>query len=174
MANTDNLQVKGLHVINPLSLACDLMCAGRSRGRHGIPEARKPPDDTSNVTKITMYNEEDISYSEVSPSFLKDVVYDMTQSIADYGGYTTEQCIYIIDDPRLSDESTLILTLELSGGEFELTYEYDNRAGVKDFPAFDNTDFGRILYDAECDIEQSARDARDIADTEYWLNMTER
>ncbi len=23
------------------------MCAGRSRGRHGIPEARKPPDDTN-------------------------------------------------------------------------------------------------------------------------------
>ena len=111
MANTDNLQVKGLHVINPLSLACDLMCAGRSRGRHGTPEARKPPDDTSNVTKTNMYNEEDISYSEVTASFLKDVVYDMTQSIADYGGYTTEQCIYIIDDPRLTDESKLILTL---------------------------------------------------------------
>nr|DAP58552.1 MAG TPA: hypothetical protein [Caudoviricetes sp.] len=29
-----------------MSLACDLMCAGRSRGTHGTPEARKPPDDT--------------------------------------------------------------------------------------------------------------------------------
>ena len=34
-------------VNNPLPLACDLMCAGRSRGRHGTPEARKPPDDTN-------------------------------------------------------------------------------------------------------------------------------
>ena len=171
MANIYNLQVKGLHVINPLSLACGLLRTGRS---HGTPEARKPPDDTSNVTKTIMYNEEDISYSEVTASFLKDVVYDMTQSIADYGGYTTEQCIYIIDDPQLSDESTLILTLELSGGEFELTYEYDNRAGVKDFPPFDSTDFCGVLYDAEREMERSERSAREIADTERWLNMTER
>lgn len=47
MATKITPQVKCLHVINPLSLACDLMCAGRSRGWHGIPEARKPPDDTN-------------------------------------------------------------------------------------------------------------------------------
>lgn len=174
MANTDNLQVKGLHVINPLSLVFGLLRKERSRGRHGSPEGRNPPDDTSNVTKTTMYNEEDISYSKVTASFLKDVVCDMTQSIADYGGYTTEQCIYIIDDPRLTDESTLILTLELSGGEFELTYEYDNRAGVKDFPPFDSTDFCVVLYNAEREMERSERSAREIADTERWLNITER
>ena len=109
-----------------------------------------------------MYNEEDISYEEVDSRFLKDVVYDMTRSIAQGEGYHEEKCIYIIDDPRLADESTLILTLELIGSELELSYEYDN------------TDFGRILYDAECDIEQSAQDARDIDDTEYCLNMTYR
>lgn len=37
MATSITRQVKCLHVINPLSLACDLMCAGRSRGRHGTP-----------------------------------------------------------------------------------------------------------------------------------------
>ena len=121
-----------------------------------------------------MYNEEDILYEEVDSRFLKDVVYDMARSIAQGEGYHEEKCIYIIDDPRLTDESTLILTLELVGSELELSYEYDNRRNVADFPAFDNTDFGRILYDAECDIEQSARDARDIAETEYWLNMTYR
>lgn len=121
-----------------------------------------------------MYNEEDISYAEVDSRFLKDVVYDMAHSIAQGDYYHEERCIYIIDDPRLADESTLILTLELSGSEFELTYEYDNRRGIADFPAFDNTDFGRILYDVECDIEQSAQSARDVADTEYWLNMTYR
>ena len=54
MATKITPQVKCLHVINPLSLACDLMCAGRSRGRHGIPEARKPPDDTNDKYPTTM------------------------------------------------------------------------------------------------------------------------
>lgn len=121
-----------------------------------------------------MYNEEDIPYAEVDSRFLKDVVYDMVRSIAQGDYYHEERCIYIIDDPRLADESTLILTLELIGSELELSYEYDNRRSVADFPAFDNTDFGRILYDAECDIEQSAQSARDIDDTEYCLNMTYR
>lgn len=56
MANTDNLRVQGPRVINPLSLACDLMCAGRSRGRHGTPEARKPPDDTTYNNKRYDYD----------------------------------------------------------------------------------------------------------------------
>ena len=30
------------------------MCAGRSRGRHGTPEARKPPDDTNDKYPTTM------------------------------------------------------------------------------------------------------------------------
>ena len=47
MAIRINLRVQGPRVINPLSLACDLMCAGRSRGRHGNPEGRNPPDDTT-------------------------------------------------------------------------------------------------------------------------------
>ena len=54
MATKITPQVKCLHVINPLSLACDLTCAGRSRGRHGTPEARKPPDDTNNKYPTTM------------------------------------------------------------------------------------------------------------------------
>ena len=54
MATKITPQVKCLHVINPLSLACDLMCAGRSRGRHGTPEARKPPDDTTTNTQRQM------------------------------------------------------------------------------------------------------------------------
>ena len=54
MATSITRQVKCLHVINPLSLACDLMCAGRSRDRHGIPEARKPPDDTNDKYPTTM------------------------------------------------------------------------------------------------------------------------
>lgn len=82
-----------------------------------------------------MYNEEDILYEEVDSRFLKDVVYDMARSIAQGEGYHEEKCIYIIDDPRLTDESTLILTLELVGSELELSYEYDNRRNVADFPA---------------------------------------
>nr|DAM90223.1 MAG TPA: hypothetical protein [Caudoviricetes sp.]DAS21088.1 MAG TPA: hypothetical protein [Caudoviricetes sp.] len=32
------------------------MCAGRSRGRHGTPEARKPPDDTTYNNKRYDYD----------------------------------------------------------------------------------------------------------------------
>ena len=54
MATSITRQVKCLHVINPLSLVCGLLRTERSRGKHGTPEARKPPDDTNDKYPTTM------------------------------------------------------------------------------------------------------------------------
>lgn len=56
MAIRINLRVKGPRVINPLSLVFGLLRKERSRGRHGTPEARKPPDDTTYNNKRYDYD----------------------------------------------------------------------------------------------------------------------
>ena len=56
MAIRINLRVQGPRVINPLSLVFGLLRKERSRGRHGSPEARKPPDDTTYSNKRYDYD----------------------------------------------------------------------------------------------------------------------
>lgn len=56
MAIRINLRVQGPRVINPLSLVFGLLRKERSRGRHGTPEARKPPDDTTYNNKRYDYD----------------------------------------------------------------------------------------------------------------------
>lgn len=57
MAIRINLRVKGPRVINPLSLVFGLLRKERSRGRrHGNPEGRNPPDDTTYNNKRYDYD----------------------------------------------------------------------------------------------------------------------
>ena len=115
------------------------------------------------------YNEEDISYEDVTTDFLEDLIEDMTDAFVYRDASEVEQCVYVVDDPRLSEgkESTLIVTMTLTTDGLMVEYTYDNSDGVKDFPAFDETNIGRAVGWAEEQLECRIEQMRD----EYAYDM---
>lgn len=109
------------------------------------------------------YNEEDISYEDVTPDFLEDLLEDMAEAFVYRDASEVEQCVYVIDDPRLEEgkESTLIVTMTLTTDGLEVEWTYDNSDGVKDFPAFDEVDICRAVRWAENQLDAVIEQMRD-------------
>lgn len=145
-------------------------CSQISRPIGVAPVAHKASGLPLTTTNTTMrYNEEDISYEDVTTDFLEDLLEDMADAFVYRDASEVEQCVYVIDDPRLEEgkESTLIVTMTLTTDGLEVEWTYDNSDGVKDFPAFDETNICRSVRWAENQLDAVIEQMRD----EYAYDM---